>query len=95
MKANNYKNYESIIVKITKEEHPIIYQQIVDEQVSLGVPKEQAEEYAEGHEIQLELYYQKDYGLFGVDAEAVDEQVDLCSPYNKEEIEYEEEEWED
>lgn len=93
MKANTPKNYESIMVIVNKDEYPIIYKQIVEEQVSLGVPREQAEKYTDGLEIELELYYQKDYGLFGVDAEAVDEHVDLCSPYNKEEFEYEDEDW--
>ena len=93
MKANTPKNYESIIVIVNKDEHPIIYNQIVEEQISLGVPREQAEDYADGLEIELELYYQKDYGLFGVDSEAVDSRADLCSPYTKEDFEYEEEDW--
>ena len=32
-------------------------------------------------QIDLELYYEKDYGLFGVECEAV-ECSDICSPYS-------------
>ena len=91
MKANNPNNYESIIVIINKDEYPIIFNQIVNEQMSLGMPREEAEKYADGLEIELELYYEKDSGLWGVDAQAVDAHADLSSPYSKESLEYEDE----
>lgn len=91
MKANNPNNYESIIVIINKDEYPIIFNQIVEEQMSLGMAREQAEKYADGLEIELELYYEKDSGLWGVDSQAVDAQVGLSSPYSKEPLEYEDE----
>lgn len=91
MKANNPNNYESIIVIINKDEYPIIFNQIVEEQMSLGMPREQAEKYADGLEVELELYYEKDSGLWGVDSQAVDAHADLSSPYSKEPLEYEDE----
>ena len=91
MKANNSRNYESVMVIINKDEYPIIFESIVKEQMSLGLSRETAEKYADGLEIELELYYQPNYGLFGVDAEAVDAHADLHSPYDKEAIEYEDE----
>ena len=39
--------------------------------------------------IEVELIYHKHYGLFAVESEAV-ENIDLYSPYNKQEIEVEE-----
>ena len=31
--------------------------------------------------IELELYYEVDYGLFGVESEAVEDNADIASPY--------------
>lgn len=82
-KLNNSDNYESLKVVITKKDYPIIFKTKVEELLEQGAfkTKEEAEEFVEGMEIELELYYEKDRGLFAVEAEAVESCVQIASPY--------------
>lgn len=80
-KINPSDKYESINVTITKEKYPIIFANKVQELINNGLTKEQAEESVEGMTIELELYYEVDYGLFGVESEAVEDNADIASPY--------------
>lgn len=86
VKLNNAENYESIgTIKITKDRFPIAYENKVEELVSEGLTREEAEEIADGMEVELELYYDKGTGFFAVESDAVDCcSVDIFSPYTGE-----------
>ena len=74
-------------VKINLKEYPKAYQAKVEELMEeCGMSREEAEETADC-EIELELYYQKGSGLFGVESEACEacENGGLYSPYSPDE----------
>ena len=83
IKMNNADNYESINIKLSKEYTPIAYQNKLDELMDCEAfdTKAEAEKWLSETPIELELYYEKGYGLFGVEAEAV-ESTELTSPYS-------------
>ena len=86
MKLNSAENYEPLdVIKVTKEKFPIAFKNKIDELLSQGEFKtrEDAEKIAENFEIELELYYHKDYGFFAVESEAV-ESGTIYSPYSGE-----------
>lgn len=85
-KYNNSDNYESITIIISKELYPILFQNKVDELLEQKVfnSRSEAEKFVEGMEIELELYYEKHYGLFGVEAQAIESEYDISSPYSRE-----------
>lgn len=86
-KLNNAQQYEKLCnVKLDKEKYPIAYGRRVDELVSLGVAKtrEEAEEIVAGEEVELELYYSPNYGLFAVDSTAVEDGATIYDPYSGE-----------
>ena len=88
MKLNNAENYEHLTnVRLTKDKYPIAFEEKVKELIEeCGMTRAQAEKAVEDMEIELELYYQKGYGLFAVECGAV-EAGTIYSPYNKEEFE--------
>ena len=83
IKMNNADNYESINIKLSKENTPIAYQNKLDELMDCKAFDTQAEAEAWLNEtpIELELYYENGYGLFGVESEAV-ESTEIKSPYS-------------
>lgn len=83
IKMNNAENYESINVYLSKEKTPIAYQNKLDELMDSKAfdSKEEAEKWINETPFELELYYENGYGLFGVEAEAV-ESATLHSPYS-------------
>ena len=83
IKMNNADNYESINIKLSKEYTPIAYQNKLDELMDCEAfdTKSEAEKWLSKAPIELELYYEKGYGLFGVEAEAV-ECAEIHSPYS-------------
>ena len=83
IKMNNADNYESINIKLSKEYTPIAYQNKLDELMDCEAfdTKAEAENWLSETPIELELYYEKGYGLFGVEAEAV-ECSEIHSPYS-------------
>ena len=83
IKMNNADNYESINIKLSKEYTPIAYQNKLDELMDCEAfdTKAEAEKWLSETPIELELYYEKGYGLFGVEAEAVETAV-ITSPYS-------------
>lgn len=90
MKKNNETNYESIDVLLTKEKFPIAFNNKVEELLEQKAfnTREEAEKWLSTTPIELELYYEKHSGLFGVEAEAMESCSEtLCSPYTKEEFE--------
>ena len=83
IKMNNADNYESINITLSKEYTPIAYQNKLDELMDEKVfdTKAEAEKWLRETPIELELYYEKGYGLFGVESEAVENAV-ITSPYS-------------
>lgn len=83
MKLNNPSEFEPIDVILTKEKTPIAYNNKIEELVEEGVykTKEDAEKDNPSFFMQCELYYEKGYGTFIVESDAV-ECGDIYSPYN-------------
>ena len=83
IKMNNADNYESINITLSRENTPIAYQNKLDELMSLKAfdTQSEAEKWLSETPIELELYYENGYGLFGVEAEAV-ESMEIQSPYS-------------
>ena len=85
VKLNTSDNYESIKVTLSKVEYPIAYNNKIEELVEEGLYKttEDAENDNPTIEIEMEIYYEKHYGLFAVESEAV-ESGTIYSPYTSE-----------
>ena len=85
VKLNTYDNYESIKVTLSKGEYPIAYNNKIEELVEEGLYKttEDAENDNPTIEIEMEIYYEKHYGLFAVESGAV-ESGTIYSPYTSE-----------
>ena len=83
IKMNNADNYESINITLSRENTPIAYQNKLDELMDLKAfdTQSEAEKWLSETPIELELYYENGYGLFGVEAEAV-ESMEIQSPYS-------------
>lgn len=83
IKMNNADNYESINITLSRENTPIAYQNKLDELMDCKAfdTQAEAEKWMRETPIELELYYEKGYGLFGVEAEAV-ENAEIKSPYS-------------
>lgn len=83
IKMNNADNYESINITLSKENTPIAYQNKLDELMDCKVfdTQAEAEKWLRETPIELELYYEYGYGLFGVEAEAI-ESTEIQSPYS-------------
>ena len=83
IKMNNADNYESINITLSRENTPIAYQNKLDELMDCKAFDTQAEAEAWLNEtpIELELYCENGYGLFGVESEAV-ESTEIKSPYS-------------
>lgn len=83
IKMNDADNYESINIKLTKDNTPIAYQNKLDELMDCKAfdTQAEAEKWLSETPIELELYYEYGYGLFGVEAEAI-ENMEIQSPYS-------------
>lgn len=85
VKLNNIDNYEPIMVVLTEDRYPIAYnnkiQELVEQEVYDTI--ENAKKKNPRIEIELELYYEKVYGLFAVESGAV-ESGTIYSPYSAE-----------
>lgn len=88
MKLNGADTYEHLCnVKLSKEKFPIAFENKVQEIMEeYGWERGKAEELVGDMSIELELYYEKGYGLFAVESEAV-EGGTIYSPYSGEECE--------
>ena len=89
LKLNNSDNYETIgNFKLSKDKTPIAYENKVQELIEeCGMSREEAEHFVDNAEFELEIYYHKSYGLFAVEAEAVEGGADIYSPYTADEYE--------
>lgn len=84
-KLNSVDKSEFFTLRITKEYHPITYNNKLEELIEeCGMTKEQAEKYLEDWEVPMELVYHKGYGLFMVESEAVGS-TPIYSPYTGDE----------
>lgn len=82
---NHSENYEHLCnVKLTKEKYPIAYKNKLRELVNSGMTEKEAEDYLKDSEIELELYYHEEYGMFAVESDAVDNGAEIYSPYTGE-----------
>ena len=83
IKMNDASNYESINVTLSKERTPIAYNNKLDELKSSMAfeTTDEAKEWLDNTPIELELYYENGYGLFAVEADAV-ENSNVKSPYS-------------
>ena len=83
IKKNDAYNYESINIILSRENTPIAYQNKLDELMDCNAfdTQSEAEKWLSETPIELELYYENGYGLFGVEAEAV-ENMEIQSPYS-------------
>lgn len=81
-KLNNADNYESIgTIKLTKEQFPVAYNNKLQELIEMGLSEEEAASTIDSYVFELEIYYDKGYGLFAVETDAVDAGADIHSPY--------------
>lgn len=86
IKLNNSDQYESIKVILSEEKHPQVFENKVKCLMLSGLSKEEAKTEARkwfSNGIELELYYEPEYGLFAVEPDAV-EAGTIYSPYSRE-----------
>lgn len=83
LKLNNAEDIERLcVVKLTKEKYPIAFENKVQELLeSTDLTREEAEQQIPSMDIELEVYYEKGYGLFAVESEVVECGV-IQSPYS-------------
>ena len=87
IKMNNAADYESIMIRLDREHTPIAFQNKLNELMNCGAfdNKEEAEKWILETPIEMELYYEEGYGMFLVEAEAI-EAGGVRSPYSQKEI---------
>lgn len=89
VKINRGEDYESIMITLTEDKYPIAHRLKVEELMEQGAfeTEEQAKMWVNTNPIELELYYHKHSGLFGVESSAVESCGEsLCSPYSGENL---------
>lgn len=94
IEKRNERNYipvnkepELIEIRLTPEKTPVAYENKVGELVSDGMDREKAEKFVKDSVFELELYYEKDNGLFGVDPSSL-EGGGCWSPYTQKEVKH-------
>lgn len=83
VRLNNSDQMELIEVYLTKSEHPIAYEAKKKELMENGLSEMEADMFLHKTPFILEIYYDKDNGLFAVESEAV-ESGTVYSPYTGE-----------
>ena len=84
---NDENKYESVNIILSKEKCPIAFEKYVKDIMQGGMTREEAEKYASETPIELELYYQVGFGLFGISSDYVENVESFVSPYNGDEYE--------
>ena len=85
---NTSNNYDSIVIKLI--DYPEVFKTKCEEFVEEGIATDiaDAERQLKDCEIELQLVYHKHYGLFAVEAEAIESCAsDIVSPYSGENAE--------
>lgn len=82
--ANDIDDVETINITLRKDHFPKLFQKKLDELLESGAfdNEESATRWIESTPITLELFYEKDSGLFAVEMEAVDTD-NIVSPYSQ------------
>lgn len=80
---NSDDTYESVMITLTPTGFPKAFKSKVDELMEEGVfdNREEAEAWVMDAPIELELYYEKGNGLFGVESGFVESVSEFTSPY--------------
>ena len=83
MKKYNADNYDSIRVYLDENRTPLVFEEKVKELMEEGAfdNEDDARSFVRTTPIELELYYHKGYGLYGVECDAV-ELGDIYDPYD-------------
>ena len=83
IKAYPINEVETIEVRLDRNKTPISFRLKVDELMEQGAfdSREKAETWLSETDFEMEMYYQKDCGLFLVEADAVENDADIYSPY--------------
>lgn len=83
MKKHNALNYDSIMVYLDENRTPFAFEEKVKELIEEGLfdNEDEARNFIRTTPIELELYYHKGYGLYGVESCAV-ELSDIYDPYD-------------
>lgn len=75
---------ETIQVRLTEETFPTAFKAKLEELTGQGFSEEDARRWLLSTPIVLELYYEKDSGLFAVESDALESCPEsICSPYSK------------
>lgn len=83
MKKNNAEKYESILVYLDENRTPLAFNEKLKELMECGAfdNETDARNYILTNPIELELYYHKGFGLYGVESDAI-ECADIYDPYD-------------
>ena len=83
MKKNKAENYEGILVYLDEKRTPLAFNEKLKELMEEGAfdNENDARSYILTNPIELELYYHKGFGLYGVESDAVS-YTDIYDPYD-------------
>ena len=70
------------IFKLDKDKCPFAWNNKVAELMEQGMSRKDAEDAVSGMDFQLEIYYEKEYGMFAVESDAIECNANIYSPYN-------------
>jgi hypothetical protein len=86
MKKYNSSEVESIHVLLSETKNPICFKNKLNELINqAGMTEQEARNFINTTEFELEVYYEEGQGLFAVESEAV-ESTEIFSPYSKEQL---------
>jgi len=92
MKKNSAENYECINVYLSEEKTPIAFATKLKELMEQKVfdNEDEAKKWIRTTPFEMEIYYSFGYGLFMVEAEAVEGGANIYDPYSTEILEEDE-----
>lgn len=91
IKLNTAEKCEIITISISRESHPIAWDNKLKSLIKSGLSEAEAEQNLILYpEIEMELYYDPELGAFLIESEAV-ESTDIFNPYSGEILEIEDE----
>ena len=70
------------VFKLDRDKYPFAWNNKVAELMKQGMPREDAEDAVSKMDFQLEIYYEKDFGMFAVESDAIECNANIYSPYN-------------
>jgi len=88
-KLHDPEDVESFTIKVTKKKFPKVWNCLLEEFESICENEEEALSHLESlllNEIELELYYDPNFGMFAVEADAIENGARIFSPYSKTEF---------